>query len=382
MHILILASEYPTSYSRFTGIFYKDQAEALAKENQVGAIGIIPIGIKAIVKTKKWNFSYSNFIENKVNTYLVQYPNIIRNVYIDGYFRLKIFKFVFKKYIAKHGLPEIIHLHSFRAGEMAIWIKKEYKINFVVTEHSSAFSRNLISNSEYKLIKKIFTESINNIAVSEKFAELLETEFQVPFTYIPNIVPSIFFKDFNKYVKPKSADFHFVNVAFLDKNKNQSLLLQAFHHAFNKNPKYKLTIIGDGPEYNNLCTIVSELGLSDCVALFGKADREEVKTVLSGADAFVLSSYYETFGVVLIEAMACGLPVISTKCGGPESIIKNERLGLMCEVDLNSLSEAMIKLVHTDFDKDYIRNYALENFSAEAITRQLIQVYEKTAFRL
>jgi glycosyltransferase involved in cell wall biosynthesis len=98
---------------------------------------------------------------------------------------------------------------------------------------------------------------------------------------------------------------------------------------------------------------------------------------LQHSDAFVLSSNYETFGVVLVEAMSCGLPVVSTKCGGPESIIVNENLGLLVEPTAKALAEGMQKMVQTHYDNTVIRNFAIENFSEKVISEKLIDIYKK-----
>ena len=84
--------------------------------------------------------------------------------------------------------------------------------------------------------------------------------------------------------------------------------------------------------------------------LLGKKNRNEVKFEMQQADCFVLSSYHETFGVVLIEAMSCGLPVLSTKSGGPESIIKSSKLGKLC--DLKDLDIEMLKIVKSNYNSD------------------------------
>ena len=103
-----------------------------------------------------------------------------------------------------------------------------------------------------------------------------------------------------------------------------------------------------------------------------------VLQALQNSDAFVLSSEYETFGVVLIEAMSCGLPVISTKCGGPESIIINDKLGLLVEKNnVNALSNGMNDILNKKYDSQDIREYVIGSFSQIAIANKLKVVYKE-----
>lgn len=75
--------------------------------------------------------------------------------------------------------------------------------------------------------------------------------------------------------------------------------------------------------------------------------------------------------------MSCGLPVIATKCGGPESIIADEKLGELIEIEESALINAMKKVYNTKYDKKYIRNYAISNFSEEAVVKKLNLVYKE-----
>ena len=91
------------------------------------------------------------------------------------------------------------------------------------------------------------------------------------------------------------------------------------------------------------------------------------------SNCFVLPSHYETFGVVLIEAMACGLPVLSTKSGGPESIITSNEYGFLCEE--NELSDMLEQMVVKDFDSVEIRKYVQNSFSENAVRKKLEFIY-------
>ena len=115
------------------------------------------------------------------------------------------------------------------------------------------------------------------------------------------------------------------------------------------------------------------MNVKDKIILFGKSNRDKVIYELQKSDVFVLSSIYETFGVVLIEAMACGLPVVSTKCGGPESIITNKNLGELVESNIDELSAAMYKVYNNlrAYDNNEISNFVEDNFSEKVIANKL-----------
>lgn len=319
MHVLIIPSWYSNTYNPLSGIFFKEQAEALAKYEQVGVIAIQEISVKDILKQRKFDFLYEYFIENGVYTYRVQYPAIPKLHRARKKIKRLLSIRLFEKYIKKHGIPDVVHLHSYIAGELAMYIKKKYNIPYVVTEHSSGFARGLISKTDRQLAKQVFSNSDINIAVSNELKKLLEEKFDVEFQYIPNIVNTDFFHPIHK--KPSNT-FKFINIAFLEKNKNQNMLIRAFANAFKDNSNVTLTIVGDGPEYNNLKALIHKLEMQNQIFLYGRASREEVRKLLQQSDAFVLSSKYETFGVVIIEAMACGVPVVSTDCkSGPREIL-------------------------------------------------------------
>ena len=379
-HVLIIPSWYVNSYNQISGSFFREQAIALAKNPKlkVGLISVQPIGIKPIIKTKKFIFRRGYLLDNNVHTYFFEYPHLLRNESIAESIRLNIFKKIFKKYVNENGLPDIVHLHSFYAGEMAIWLKGVFKIPYVVTEHSTAFSRQILTYKQKELAEKVFTQSKLNIAVSHQFKNLLEQLFNINFYYLPNIVDNYFLNLNPKQKLECSSNFIFINIGFLDKKKNQSLLINSFYKSFFTNKNIKLWIVGDGPEYSNLKKLIEELKLSDQVTLIGRVSRDKVKVLLSKSNAFVLSSQVETFGVVIIEALAMGLPVIATKCGGPESIITNKNLGLLVENDDEEAMYRALKQIfvnYKDFDRNFLIEYVKSNFSEQTIVLKLISIY-------
>ena len=225
--------------------------------------------------------------------------------------------------------------------------------------------------------------TINNIYIITKLCKkiffcILIFLFNINFYYLPNIVDNYFLNLNPKQKLECSSNFIFINIGFLDKKKNQALLIKSFYNTFSKDKDIKLWIVGDGPEYSNLKKLIEELKLSDQVTLIGRVSRDKVKVLLSKSNAFVLSSQVETFGVVIIEALAMGLPVIATKCGGPESIITNKNLGLLVENDDEEAMYRALKQIfvnYKDFDRNFLIEYVKSNFSEQTIVLKLISIY-------
>lgn len=373
MQILIIPSWYPIVNNQLSGIFFKEQAEALAKQNlDIGCIAINESSLRYIFSQKEISFDFYEKSVNGVDTINILYPIVNRLNRLRSFIRKFVFKILFKRYIKKYGKPDLVHLHSFLYGSLAIWIKETYNINYVVTEHSTGFARELYNTEELSYAKGVFSNSKYNICVSNEFKKLLEKIFDDEFHYIPNAIDTDFF--IPKVTGEKT--FSFINIAFLDKKKNQSMLIQAFSKAFT-NKDVTLTIVGSGAEYNTLNNFIMKLNMQKQIKLYGAASRDEVLELLQNSDAFVLSSEYETFGVVIIEAMSCGLPVVATKCGGPESIVMNDKLGKLVDIDVDSLSKGMLELYTKKYDSKYIRTYVIDNFSADIVSEKLLNVYNR-----
>lgn len=111
--------------------------------------------------------------------------------------------------------------------------------------------------------------------------------------------------------------------------------------------------------------------------MVGLKSQQEIQDLISASDAFVLASRKETFGVVFIEAMAKGLPVIATPCGGPEEFVDQEN-GLLVPCDyVDELADAL-KYMHkniNEYNRDKIRESTLKKFSETSIAHKIENLY-------
>lgn len=375
MHILIISRSYPNNINQSSGNFVRNQVEALSTHPiQLGVLGVFNISLLSLKSFKHLGLLGRTKFDKQNLTYrFFLYPVIPKLHYLNSRIKLFIGKRLLRKYIKEQGKPHLIHIHTFEPGELVLWAKEKLGIPYLVTEHTTSFYTNKALHWHKSLAKRVYFNSSYNIAVSKASANDLKNRFNQDFQYLPNFVDTSKFKYKPKDTRPYKQ---FINIAYLDQKKNQKLLIHAFDKAFKNQSQYKLSIIGNGPEMDNLINEINVLGNQN-IELKGYLPQGEIINQLQQSDYFVLSSNYETFGVVVIEAMSCGLPSISTKCGGPESIIINDKLGFLCNKNnIADLAESLIKIDRSQFDPIYIRGYANENFSYKVLSSKLISIYK------
>jgi glycosyltransferase involved in cell wall biosynthesis len=177
--------------------------------------------------------------------------------------------------------------------------------------------------------------------------------------------------------------FRFLSVGFLVEGKNHAGLLRAFAAQFRGGSDVELRIGGDGPLRASLEKLASQLGVVDQVTFLGRLTRPEVLRQMQVCDGFVLPSDYETFSVVLIEALACGTPVVATACGGPEHIMREQDGILVPPRDPIALGQAMREMVRTlhSYDSEGMRRSCIERFGRDALVERLNRVYHEVLVR-
>ncbi|MCG3697519.1 glycosyltransferase [Aliarcobacter butzleri] len=380
MHILIIPSEhFITQTQPLGGIFQYHQAKAL--NNAGHQIGVLSVGYitprylvsKYIYKKeeKKENINIKREYKQLYFPHRYMLFKILKNNYI------KMADKLYKEYIKEFGIPDIIHAHNFLyAGIIAKFIKDEYGVNYIVTEHSSSFVRNKLSSGKIKSIENVAKNALKVTAVSSSFNNILKEYTKTNIDLLPNIVDDFFFQ--KKFQNKISKNFIFLHIASLDKNKNQELLIKSFEKIAKLNHNVYLNIAGSGYMKKYLESLVKKLDIQKQVNFLGRISQEKVRDEMMKSNCFVLSSNFETFGVVLIEALACGLPLIATECGGPKDIV-NKQNGILIKTNNQlELKKAMLYMYENSYkyDREKLRNGAKEKFGEKTFIENVIKYYK------
>ena len=372
MYILIIARGYPTEKYKMNGIFEFDQAKASVQAGH--KVIYSAVDVRSIRRWRKWGFE--SFEKDGVQIEAINIPGgripktILRQIQMHG------LKKLYKKIETKYGKPDIIHAHFLGYGNISTKVLAKQNIPIILTEHLSGMNNKALEPRLITLGAETYPKVDKLITVSRALANNIEEKFGVKATVIPNMVDTESFNYISR--KNENDDYVFVSTGGLIPRKSMDMLVDSFNIAFKDKKNVKLYIFGEGAEWSKLEQMIAEYKLTEQIFLMGLRDRKEIAKRMHESDCFVLASKLETFGVAYIEALAAGLPVIATNCGGPEEFVHKDN-GILIDVDdAQGLTDAMLKMYNESdkFDREKISKEMVDKFSPETVVQQLVKVYE------
>ncbi len=370
MKILIVTDGYPTDNYPLNGIFTYDQAKALQALGH--EVTVASIDLRSIRRWRRWGKYH--FIRDNITIYNYSFPVGAFPLKTLCFWGKKCLSSLFKNILKEQGAPDIIHAHFTFGGNISTILKQKYNIPLVITEHSSTVNKEVIPKSIFNLAKEAYFNADKLISVSSKLAESIFRHWNIKPLVVHNVVDiDIFTTSSNK----NKSNFNFLSVGILNYNKGFDILIKGFHKANFKN-SVNLLIIGDGDIKKELQAMINDYGLSNQVKLLGRLSRKEIAEIAKKCQAFVLASRSETFGVVYIEAMAAGLPVIATACGGPEDFVNDKNGILIPPNNVDELKGALLQMYNTydTYNGAEISEECIRKFSPHSIATQLTDIYE------
>lgn len=358
------------------GIYHKEYCEALAARNNM-KVNMLYIDRQklsapmAYMKMKKRIVAQ----ESGYRTYIKRMLDF-RSIDFDWQMRRyeRTLLREFRRYIRQNGKPDVIHAQvSIPAGYAAASVGKKYGIPVLITEHASYFER-FFEGKEKKyddfVLENAFLTAVSPFMV-ERFAKMgIHAEL------LPNLI------DTSAFVRPrkKIKGLRLITVSALRRAKRIDDIIEAVKILVEeeKIENVSLTVVGDGYEEALFKERCHELEMDSHVDFVGRKNKEEIAEFLASANIFVLASEYETFGIPVIEAFAAGIPVVATKCRGPEEFI-DEKCGVLVEVkNPHSLAQGILEVYRNleRYDSVYLREKA-NTYSPSKVLDTAMEIYEK-----
>ncbi|WP_372744883.1 glycosyltransferase [Lutibacter sp.] len=364
------------------GTFFWEQAGILTDNYNVK----ICVFKRILIGRKKYYFgnnkiTYSKeFTPNNIELVTFQYPHVekfskSRNLEIYNDFVTRSFNDVYENI-------DLIHAQCvFNAGIEAFFIYNKFKIPFVLTEHNQ-FSLRHKSIEQQQLIQEVLEKSKEILVVSDdKAKQFIANGFFYDFLNVGNLVNSTLF---NSTERIKKGDvFNLITIGAHHPIKNQSFILNALKIVDDKiSHQIVFTWIGFSgwgvDKRNEVEELISTYNFKNIVVdLEPKLNREQVSIKLKQADLFLFSSLSEGMPVSVLEALACGVPVCSTNCGGVDEVI-NKNNGLIVKINAyQCMADYIVKAINKDieFDNKIISEELLSNFGEEPFKERIERIY-------
>ncbi|WP_308468126.1 glycosyltransferase [Rathayibacter soli] len=384
MHILLVPSWYPQTPQDFNGSFFREQAQAVASSGAlIGVLAVrgIPIYSTQAVRARRREIDFEDdegILTARADAVL-PVPKAHSLNYAVHYRRLT---HAFAAYVARNGTPDVLHAHAlFPGGILTHRLAAEFGIPFIITEHRPSSMQRVTRGWFRRRGVTAARAADRRIAVAAEFAKQLTVAYgsaDKPWEYFPGLLsPQLEASAVRK--APHQPPFVFAHVSHLDPGKRVDLLIDAFADRFAGDERAALRIAGNSAERASLEVQAQRRGVSTQVDFIGAVPREAIAAEFAAAHAFVLPSEKEAFGTVIWEAMASGLPVISSRTWAGLNAVTDE-VGLLFDVnDRERLGDALAAMRESfaRYDGDRIRAICIDHCGRGAFNALYLEAYER-----
>ena len=375
MHIL----EIPSFFTPYGGEFCLEQAKALkALGHEVRILSCVQLGATIglrdylLLPYRRYEHqrddiiiyqSFQRGLPKLVHHNVMRWIGIVRSMFAD--------------YVRKYGKPDILHAHCAKwAGYTAMLISKEYGVPYVITEHlplmilKDEFGNPPSTAWQIPLLKQAYEQAAMVLPVSEELVEEIACYYgkEYRWQFLSNVIDTDFFH-YQSRPSRKGRPFRFCCVADYFYRKGYDVLIPAFEQLRGSGANVELKIAGRGTDTAKFRTLLSEGMIS-----YGLISKAAVRDLLYESDALVLASRSEVQPLVLLEAMATGIPVISTDC-----IPQNLRIESGCTIvpidDVEALAVAMQQVMTRTYDGKAISEAISLFASPEVLGKKLEKLF-------
>lgn len=384
LNILFLSPWYPHRYDPMFGLFVERHALAAARFHRICTLYChaderLRPGVWETDRQEEGNYTAWRIYYPKSKTGVRPWDALVNGL---RYFRAH--RIGMKKLHEENFRPDLVHVHILtRAGMVALRLKRKLGIPYLITEHWSRYQPGkagydgwLRRRMTRKVVRQasMVTTVTNNLARAMQAHQLLHPDYRI----IYNVVDTALFAPVTPAPRAKHRIVHIS--CFEEKSKNLSGIVKAIAALSHQRTDFVLDMVGEGHDREATLQLAKELGMLDTFIRFpGLMEGKALADTLADADFLIVFSHYENLPVVINEAMACGLPVVSSDVGGIREVLTRDKGILVPPGDEPAFVDALNTMLdtHTGYNRAAIRAFAELHFSQEAVGRFLDQVYQQ-----
>lgn len=381
--ILFITRWYPNRVDKLDGNFIENHARAVAT---YADLAVLYVGADPLMSDKSYASEIStehgytvirvwyrnNDVSTKINGRIVKFFRYVRATRIGWLKTKKLF-----------GLPDVNHVHIFtRPVLLAFYLRFKYGIPFLISEHSSHFVHDLPVLlppmkwfAQYAARQATIITAVSNTLKEAMIAFGLHGNYHI----VPNVV---FVNDTSPAKRHASEHIHIIAIGGLtDGRKNLNGLIRTFALIHAQIPNARLNIVRPVADQDLYAAALSTGLLNIKIFFHDYLSNHEVYELLNDCSFLVVNSISETFSMAAAEALACGKPVITTRCGGPEEFI-TEETGMLIDINApDQLSKALVNMYHSysKYDPVQLKQFVAAHFSSEVVGTNLMKLYDLVA---
>ncbi|MCX6313730.1 MAG: glycosyltransferase [Sphingobacteriales bacterium] len=378
---LWLTSWYPNRNDRFDGDFIQRHAQAVSTFCEIHVIHVQKEVHTLVDQSNELN-STGNLTENIIYYSCKKTGIAVLDKWISHRNYIRCYKKAIATYILENGKPAAVHVHvAMKAGLLAVWIKQKWNIPFVVSEQWTGYLNDADNHFKDQAVwfqrgaKQVFHQASAVTVVSDFLGKSIKQN--LPFfnyTIVPNLVNTSIFTFRTKAVERTV----FIHISNMTAQKNVEDIIRSMGLVKEQYPDVKLKLFG--PINPDLKQRVISDGLQQQIIFMGEQPQSILAQALSAASALILYSRFETFGCVVIEANACGIPVIVSDIAVMHELVQPNLNGMLVKGEApQQLAEAMIQMIkrRNDYHGERIASTAAERYGYATVGKQFLEIYHQ-----
>lgn len=370
-NILVISELYPNPVRPAYGIFIKKQTINL-KDNCGNIVVLVPVRVfphlsiwkswkspkKLIMEWKKWRQDLENIPlyhkEDGVEVFYVKYTSLPKQIFHStwGYFAYPFLHRTLRRLQLDYSF-DVIHAHyAVPSGTIALFAKKWLNLPVILSIHGSDITYTSRQNRLGAWVIKNILRSVDRIISNSDWTKRRIVKYggeakKVDIIRYGANPPQQINID-NACLGRENQEINILTVAYLGERKGHKYVIEAVHELIIEGYEIHYTIVGDGPELSSLQKQVKDLGMTNVVEFAGYKAHKDVWPYFQRCDLFVLPSWDEAFGIVYIEALSMGRPVVGCEGeGGPEDL---KHLGDCISLAKARDTQSLVQVIRTLID--------------------------------